>query len=76
MFFTEWGFETGGTEGGDVYWGQTWEAWMRQYNASWTAWSFDTVWGPRMFNTDWTLKDSPGGEGVFIRDLLITEHNK
>ena len=76
MFFTEWGFETGGTEGGDINFGKAFESWMRSYNASWTAWNFDPLWGPRMVNSDWSLKASPGGEGTFIRDLLIEEHNK
>ena len=76
MFFTEWGFETGGTEGGDLSFGTAFESWMRKYNTSWTVWSFDTLWGPRMFNSDWTLKGGTGGEGVFVRDLLLEEHNR
>jgi hypothetical protein len=76
MFFSEWGFEAGGTEGGDQNFGQQFESWMRLHKVGWTAWAFDTIWGPRMFNSDWSLKDSTGGEGVFIRDLLIEEHTK
>jgi endoglucanase len=75
LFISEWGFETGGTEGGDINYGQQFESWMRLHKLGWTAWTFDTVWGPRMFNTDWTLKDGTGGEGTFVRDLLIQEHN-
>ncbi len=74
MFITEWGFETGGTEGGDINYGIAFEAWMKKYNLSWTCWSFDTQWGPRMFNSDWTLKDAPAGMGYFVRDLLLNEH--
>ncbi len=73
MFITEWGFETGGTEGGDINYGTAFEAWMRKYNLSWTVWSYDTQWGPRMVNTDWSLKASPAGMGTFVRDLLIEE---
>ena len=70
VFITEWGFEQGGTEGGDINYGQTFEAWMRSRGLGWTVWSFDILWGPRMFNADWTLKPAPGGMGEFVRDLL------
>ncbi|UOF00110.1 cellulase family glycosylhydrolase [Bdellovibrio reynosensis] len=70
LFITEWGFESGGTEGGDITYGQNFETWMRNRGLSWTVWSFDILWGPRMFNSDWTLKPGPGGMGVFVRDLL------
>jgi hypothetical protein len=29
-----------------------------------------------MFNSDWSLKGGTGGMGVFVRDLLVEEHNK
>lgn len=74
LFISEWGFETGGTEGGDLNYGKAWEAWMRARNLGWTAWCFDVQWGPRMFNSDWSLRGGSGGEGAFIRDLLQTEH--
>ena len=70
LFITEWGFETGGTEGGDITYGKAWTDWMAAHNLSWTAWCFDNLWGPRMFNSDWTLKTSPGGMGELVRDLL------
>lgn len=76
LFITEWGFELGGTEGGDINYGMAFESWMRANNLSWTVWSFDIKWGPRMFNSDWSLKTAPGGMGVFVRDLLIEEHLK
>lgn len=76
LFISEWGFETGGTEGGDLNYGEQFESWMRFHNVGWTAWSFDTLWGPRMFNSDWTLKGGTGGEGVYIRDLLIEQRLK
>jgi hypothetical protein len=59
-----------------VNYGQQFESWMRLHNLGWTAWTFDTQWGPRMFNSDWTLKDSPSGEGAFVRDLLQEQHLK
>ncbi len=71
LFITEWGFETGGTEGGDLIWGQAFQSWMQNRGLSWTAWCFDTLWGPRMFNSDWTLKTGSGGMGEFVRDALI-----
>lgn len=70
LFISEWGFESGGTEGGDLIWGQSFHNWMQGRGLSWTAWCFDTIWGPRMFNPDWTLKTSPGGMGEFVRDSL------
>ena len=70
LFITEWGFESGGTEGGDLTWGQSFHSWMLGRGLSWTAWCFDTLWGPRMFNPDWTLKTSPTGMGEFVRDSL------
>ncbi len=70
LFITEWGFELGGTEGGDITYGQALESWMRNRGLSWTVWSFDILWGPRMFNSDWTLKPGPGGMGDFVRNLL------
>lgn len=76
LFITEWGFESGGTEGGTLTYGQAFEAWMTAHNLGWTVWSFDTVWGPRMFNSDWSLKPSPNGMGTFVRDLLIQQHLK
>ena len=76
LFISEWGFEQGGTEGGDITYGQKFEAWMSANNLGWTVWSFDTLWGPRMFNSDWSLKSGTGGMGVFVRDLLIKEHLK
>ncbi len=74
LFISEWGFETGGNEGGDLNYGVQWEAWMRARNLGWTAWNFDTLWGPRMFFSDWTLRGGTGGQGTFIRDLLHEEH--
>jgi endoglucanase len=76
LMITEWGFEQGGTEGGTLTYGQQFESWMRVRDLSWTVWSFDTVWGPRMFNSDWSLKNSPSGMGTFIRDLLLEQHQK
>lgn len=74
LFVTEWGFETGGTEGGDLTWGTSFEAWMRANGVNWTVWNFDTLWGPRMVNPDWTLRPGPGGMGTFVRDLLLEAH--
>ena len=70
VFITEWGFEEGGTEGGDINFGQRFEAWMKQHGLSWTVWTFDNRWGPRMFQNDWTLFDESMGMGTFVRDLL------
>jgi len=71
MFITEWGFEKDGTEGGDITYGIAFEEWMRKQGLSWTVWQFDFLWGPSMFNSDWTLKKSPDGMGEFVRDLLL-----
>jgi hypothetical protein len=76
LFITEWGFEFGGTEGGTITYGQEFESWMRLHELGWTAWSFDVLWGPRMFNSDWSLKPAPDGMGTFIRDLLLEQHQR
>lgn len=76
LFITEWGFEQNGTENGTLTYGEQFESWMRLHDLSWTAWSFDTVWGPRMFNSDWSLKNSPEGMGTFVRDLLLEDHQR
>lgn len=70
VFISEWGFEEGGTEGGDINYGQQFEAWMKKHDLSWTVWTFDNKWGPRMFQNDWTLFDETMGMGTFVRDLL------
>ena len=70
VFVSEWGFETGGTEGGDINWGKQFEAWLSLNHLGWTVWSFDTQWGPRMVNGDWSLRNGPGGMGFFVADLL------
>lgn len=71
LFITEWGFEPNGTEGGDIEFGVTLEQWMREHSLSWTVWTFDNTWGPRMFMNNWTLFDETEGMGTFIQRLLI-----
>lgn len=70
VFITEWGFEPGGTEGGDINFGKNFEAWMAKHSLSWTVWTFDNRWGPRMFMTDWTLFEESLGMGTFVQGLL------
>ena len=72
FFVTEWGFETGGTEGGSrsVY-GIPFAQWMADHQFSWTVWCFDTQWGPRMFDSTWQLLTGDGGEGTLVQDLLL-----
>ncbi len=71
VFITEWGFEEGGTEGGDITFGRSFESWMNQHKLSWTAWTFDNKWGPRMFYTDWNIIDEDVGMGTFVQGLLL-----
>lgn len=73
VFITEWGFEPGGTEGGDIEFGRAFEQWMATHSLSWTVWTFDNRWGPRMFMTDWTLFEESLGMGTFVQSLL-SEH--
>lgn len=70
LFVTEWGFEYGGTEGGDIVWGQDIANWLSYNNVSWTVWCYDTQWGPRMVDDKWNLRPSPGGMGMFVSELL------
>ncbi len=71
VFVTEWGFEVGGTEGGDINFGRSFESWMTANKLSWTAWTFDNKWGPRMFYTDWTQIEEDQGMGTFVQNLLL-----
>jgi len=75
MFVTEWGYETGGTEGGNFAWGDSLVTWMDQKKMSWTAWCFDPLWGPRMVDNNWNLLIGDGHMGGHVRDLLI-ENNR
>ena len=71
VFVTEWGFEESGTEGGTASgYGTPFLAWIEQRNLSWTAWCFDVVWGPRMFDENWNLLQGNGGMGVFVQQAL------
>ncbi|MFN8370348.1 MAG: glycoside hydrolase family 5 protein [Bacteriovoracaceae bacterium] len=74
LFITEWGFEAGGTEGGDIEYGKKFSAWMEKHGLSWTAFAFDSKWGPRMFNDDWSLKPAPHGMGDLVKELLSLNH--
>ncbi|MBI2521720.1 MAG: cellulase family glycosylhydrolase [Bdellovibrio sp.] len=75
FFVTEWGFETGGTEGGNrTGYGIPFAQWMADHQFSWTAWCFDTRWGPRMFDGNWNLLGGEGGMGTFVQDLLLQNH--
>lgn len=73
MFVTEWGFENGGTEGGTASaYGEPFLAWMETNRLSWTAWCFDYLWGPKMFDSNWNLTVPDGGMGTFVRDALLS----
>lgn len=70
IFVTEWGFEPGGTEGGDLSYGKKLVDWMEKRELSWTVWGFDNIWGPRVFNEDWSIKKDSQGMGEFVRTRL------
>ena len=71
MFVTEWGFETGSNQGGTQSgFGVPFVKWMDDNQLSWTAWCFDSLWGPRMFDSNWNLLTGNGGMGDYVRDLL------
>lgn len=70
LFITEWGFEPGGTEGGDLNYGKKLMEWMDKRELSWTVWGFDNIWGPRVFNEDWSIKKDSQGMGEFVRTRL------
>ena len=75
FFVTEWGFESGGTEGGNKSgYGAPFAQWMADHQFSWTVWCFDTRWGPRMFDSNWQLLSGDGGMGTFVQDLLLQNH--
>jgi hypothetical protein len=71
LFVTEWGFEGGSAEHGTASgFGTPFLEWMNADGLSWTAWCFDSVWGPRMFDSNWNLLTGNNGMGQFVKDAL------
>jgi hypothetical protein len=63
--FTEWGFEVGGTEGGNLEWAKKFY-YEFLHKKSWTMWCLSSQWGPRMLNDSGDLTDA----GKFYRDII------
>jgi len=64
--FTEWGFEVGGTEGGNLEWAKKFY-YEFLHKKSWTMWCYSSDWGPRMLNDSGGLTDA----GKFYRDIIL-----
>ncbi len=75
VIVTEWGYEnvpghhwSGGT--GSNY-GEPLQAYIEGRGLSWTAWCFDSVWGPKMFDNDWNVLSGDDFQGQFVKDWLL-----
>jgi hypothetical protein len=59
VIMTEWGFVKGGgmpTDGTASGYGRIFKAYIdSKPNVGWIAWCFDSVYGPSMFDLNWTL---------------------
>lgn len=83
VFVTEWGY----TDADDVDshlvgttgdWGRPFRRWLDAHdNVSWCARTFDSVWEPRMFDTDWSLLGGNAHMGGLVKRWLAdrrTDH--
>jgi hypothetical protein len=62
----------GTTEG----WGRPFREWLGDYpSVNWSAWCFDSVWMPRMFTADWTLRSGNDYMGDFTKSWLADTKN-
>ena len=74
VVLTEWGYEnyegphwSGGTQ---ENYGNPLQAYVESRGVGWTAWVFDSVWGPRMFDGAWNLLVGNDYMGQFTVDWL------
>ncbi len=75
-FITEYGWQNGGgnpTSGTTSGFGVPFENYLDAHGLSSTAWVFDTIWQPIMFNTSWSLL---GGDGFMGQQtqLYLSNH--
>jgi len=77
-FITEWGWQNGGgtpTSGTLSGYGTPFSAYLDSKGVSWTAWVFDDIWQPVMFDTSWNLLGGENYMGQFTHDFLNLHQN-
>lgn len=75
LFITEWGYQnesnpSSTSRGTTSGFGIPFMKWLDQKQLSWTAWTFDCIWTPRMFNSTWSLLGGENWMGDFVKAQL------
>ena len=77
-FITEWGWQNGGsnpTSGTTSGYGTSFSAYLDSKGVSWTAWVFDNLWQPVMWDANWNLLGGDNYMGQSTKDLLAKHQN-
>ncbi len=77
-FITEWGWQQGGaspTSGTLSSYGTPFSNYLDSKGVSWTAWVFDDIWQPVMFDANWNLLGGENFMGQFTKDFLARHQN-
>jgi endoglucanase len=77
-FITEWGWQQGGTiptSGTQSGYGVPFSNYMESKGVSWTAWVFDTIWQPVMFDQNYNLLGGENFMGQYTKDFLFQHRN-
>jgi endoglucanase len=77
-FITEWGWQNGGaqpTSGTLSGYGIPFSNYLESKGVSWTAWVFDKLWQPVMFDANWNLLGGENYMGQFTKDELAQHQN-
>lgn len=74
IFVTEWGYDNSAldntTKGTTSGFAVPLNTWMDKYSFSRTAWIFDCLWPPSMFDRNWNLKSGENYMGEFVKNSL------
>jgi endoglucanase len=74
VFMSEWGYQSGGsdpTNGTESSYGQPFKNYINSHdNIRWTAWAFDYIWQPVMWDSNWNLKTGTSYEGQFVKTWI------
>lgn len=74
VMITEWGWEAGGTmplDGTQSSYGNAFKAYINgKNNIRWTAWCFDYIWHPVMWDSNWNLLGGPDYMGQFVKTWI------
>jgi endoglucanase len=77
-FITEWGWQQGGTNptsGTQSGYGVPFSNYLESKGVSWTAWVFDTIWQPIMFDQNYNLLGGENFMGQYTKDFLFQHRN-